>query len=77
MAFSLESENMEETFRILQASGITIWRDPWKMKEIHSIQEANMGADGCLIAWLIDPDGNPIEIMEQIGTTMQRQYDHE
>lgn len=74
--FSLETENMAETFSALQANGIQIWQDPDKVKELHSPDEAMIGGDGCHIVWLVDPDGNPIEVMEQVGMTKQRQYDH-
>ncbi len=74
--FSLETESMVEMFKNLQEAGIPIWRDPEKTKELHSADEAMVGGDGCLIAWLVDPDGNPIEVMEQVGMTKQRQFDH-
>ena len=75
--FSLETENMAETFRHLQAEGVKIWRDPEKTMELHSPDEAMLGGDGCLIVWIVDPDGNPIEVMEQPGETLQRKYDHD
>ena len=36
-------------------------------KRVNSIEDAIWGGDGCRIAWIIDPDGTPVELMEQVG----------
>lgn len=74
--FALQTENLAETIRALQAQGITVWKDPARRTMVNDISEVNRGEEGCMIAWVIDPDGNPIEMMEQVGQTMLRQYDY-
>ncbi|MGI6334499.1 MAG: VOC family protein [Saccharofermentanales bacterium] len=73
--FSLQTENMEFTIRELTKNGIDIWLNPEKTSRVNSIDEVYHSDDGCLVVWLIDPDGTPIEVMEQVGLTKQRQYD--
>ena len=74
--FALQTENMENTIKVLSERDIIIWKDPEKSGTVKDISCVNKSEDGCLVAWLIDPDGNPIEIMEQVGETMQRKADY-
>jgi len=73
--FALETENLEETINDLVSKGIEVWTGPDKTKRVYSIDDAIRGGDGCKIAWICDPDGTPIELMEQEGETLQRKYD--
>lgn len=75
--FALQTENMIEMISELQVQGIDIWLDPNKTKRVLSIDDVFHSDDGCLVAWLVDPDGTPIEVMEQVGMTMQRIHDPE
>lgn len=73
--YSLQTESMANTIIELQKVGIDLWRDPEKSKLVHSIDDVFLSEDGCLVAWLVDPDGTPIEVMEQVGMTRQRLYE--
>lgn len=75
--YALQTENLGSTVRSLTDAGITVWKDPEKSGIITDISTIEPSADGCLVAWLIDPDENPIEIMEQVGETLQRKYDYQ
>jgi lactoylglutathione lyase len=75
--FSFQTESMVEMIRELKKNGIDIWLNPEKTKRVESIDDVFLSQDGCLVAWLVDPDGTPIEVMEQVGLTMQRQHDPE
>lgn len=75
--YALQTENLGYTINNLIEAGITVWKDPEKSAIISDISSIGLSADGCLVAWLIDPDGNPIEIMEQVGETLQRKYDYQ
>ncbi len=73
--FALETENMVEMIKELQSKGVDVWKDPDKTGLVNTIDDVHHSEDGCLVAWLVDPDGTPIEVMEQVGMTMQKQYD--
>ncbi len=75
--FALQTESMENTLRDLAQNGIEVWKDPYRNGRVVSMDDVFHSDDGCLVAWLVDPDGTPIEIMEQVGLTKQRQYDPE
>jgi catechol 2,3-dioxygenase-like lactoylglutathione lyase family enzyme len=71
--FALETDNLRETIQELWKKGITVWKDPEKSGVVEDYErDVHHGEDGCEIAWLIDPDDNPIEIMQQIGETLQK-----
>ena len=67
---------MENTIKVLLERDIIVWKDPEKSGTVKDMSDVMKADDGCLVAWLIDPDGNPIEIMEQVGETMQRKNDY-
>jgi len=73
--FALETDNLKETIKGLIEVGIEVWSDPEKTKRVITIADAIHSPDGCLVSWLVDPDGNFIEIMEQVGETLQRKND--
>lgn len=75
--FALETEDLASLIDSLWANGITVWTGPDATQKIMNMEEALYGDDGCRIAWIIDPDGTPIELMEQVGQTKQQQYDPE
>jgi len=74
--FALQTEDIEATIKTLTEKGITVWKDPEKSGIVTDISGVHRGEDGCLIVWLFDPDDNPIEVMEQVGQTLQRKTDY-
>lgn len=76
--FSLETDNIAQTVNHLLENGIKVWQGPDKdSAPVHSAEDVVHGADGCLIVWIIDPDGNPIEVMEQTDQSLQRLHEHD
>lgn len=75
--FALETDDLADMIRRLISRGIQVWTGPDKTKPVYSIEDSIVGGDGCKIAWVIDPDGTPIELMEQDDGTLQRKYDKE
>lgn len=74
--FSFETDNMVEMIDTLLERGITIYKNPDPgAPEVHSIQDVTICEDGCWACWVKDPDGNPIELMEQSRHSLQRQFD--
>lgn len=59
--FCLTVVDIEATVQEIKAAGIALWR-PLKL-----------GADGNRQAWILDPDGNRVEIMEMAANSMQAQ----
>jgi len=76
--FSLETDNIAQTVTHLLKNGIRVWKGPDKNSPpVCSVEDVVHGADGCLIVWIMDPDGNPIEIMEQTEQSLQRLHEHD
>ena len=75
--FALETQDIRTMIEDLTNKGVTVWKDPEKNGVVKSIDDVHHSEDGCLVAWLIDPDGTPIEVMEQVGQTRQRLHDPE
>ena len=57
--FCLTVENIEEIVRQLEAKGVALY---WPLKT---------GADNNRQAWVLDPDGNRIELMEMASNALQ------
>ena len=74
--YALQTEDIGNTIEILRQRGITVWKDPEKSGVVKDVSDVHHAEDGCLVVWLIDPDGNPIEVMEQVGQTLQRKTDY-
>lgn len=74
--FSLETDDIAKTVTHLLHSGIDVWTGPDRLEPVKGPGDAVHGADGCLIVWIVDPDGNPIEIMEQTDKSLQRMHKH-
>jgi len=74
--FALQTENIDLTIKKLIENSITVWKDPERTGIVKDMSDVFHAEDGCLIVWLIDPDGNPIEVMEQVGQTLQRETDY-
>ena len=74
---ALETEDIGVLIRSLAEQGIEVFTGPDRTKRVTGLEDAIWGGDGCRIAWIVDPDGTPIELMEQVGQTMQRKYDTE
>lgn len=74
--FSFETDNMVEMIEKLRTEGITITQHPAPdSPEVFTIDDVPLAADGCWACWVKDPDGNPIELMEQSKHSLQRQAD--
>ncbi len=70
--FSLETENMAELLETLKKGKITVWQFPDPgAKEVKEIGDVILGSDGCFTCWIFDPDGTPIELMEQTKYSKQ------
>lgn len=75
--FSFETEDMGTLIRDLTEQGIEVFTAPDCAKRITGIEDTIWGGDGSRVAWIVDPEGTPIELMEQVGQTLQRKYDAE
>lgn len=74
--FSLETDNMVEMIDALRKNGIAIYASPDEgAKEVFSIEDTILSPDGCFVCWVVDPDGTPIELMEQSRHSLQRLAD--
>ncbi len=74
--FSFETDNMVEMIETLRANGVTITQHPAPdSPEVFTIADVPLAPDGCFACWIKDPDGNPIELMEQTKHSLQRQAD--
>ena len=75
--FALETPDIDNMIKTLLERGITLYLDPEKSRLVKGPEDVFIGGDGCRICWVIDPDGTPIELMEQTGETLQKKYDPE
>ena len=74
--FALLTEDLERTCRDLAAKGHPLVNNPIEAKPI-CLEPFTpyMGEDGCLIAWMEDPDGHYIEVMQLSGRSVQEQFE--
>ncbi len=73
MHFSFETDNIAEAIDTLRSRGLTLYQNPEPdAPEVKSADDVNHSEDNCLSFWVKDPDGNPIEIMEQTQYSLQR-----
>lgn len=76
--FAVLTEDLEKTCRNMAAKGYPLINDPLNKKPVQlNPFLPHVGEDGCLIAWMEDPDGHFIEVMQLSGTTMQEQFENE
>ena len=75
--FALETPDIEMMITELLKQGLDLYYDADKSKRVTAPDEYLRGDDGCKICWVFDPDGTPIELMEQSENSMQHQYDPE
>lgn len=75
--FALETDDIDSMISTLISRGIELYLDPGKSSRVEKPGDVFLGQDGCRICWVIDPDGTPIELMEQTGETLQKKYDPE
>ena len=75
--FSFETPDIRELIEDLLAKGIELYFDGDKSSRVTDPDGYMTGGDGCKIVWVFDPDGTPIELMEQSETTYQHIYDPE
>lgn len=74
--FALETDNMVQMIEMLHKNGLTIWKSPDPgAEEVMTIADTVISPDGCFVCWVIDPDGTPIELMEQTRHSMQKLAD--
>lgn len=74
--FSFETDNMVDMIKVLRDNGITIYENPDEgAKEVTCMDDVPLCPDGCFACWVKDPDGNPIELMEQTKHSLQNQAD--
>ena len=71
--FALETDNMVEMIEKLHENGIKIFSSPEADAiEVKTIDDVVFSPYGCFGCWVFDPDGTPIELMEQSKHSMQR-----
>ena len=58
----LDVKDIAETVRVLRERGV-------------GVEDPHLGLDGNFQAWLADPDGNRIELMQMMPDSMQRKAD--
>ena len=76
--FALETENLRFTIDNLRQNGITVWKDPSKHAPVEDYdKDVFRSVGGYDVAWLVDPDGNPIEMMQPVGVTLQQKNDYD
>lgn len=76
MAFTVE--DLEYTAKEMAKAGAPLIHSPIDTRPIPLEPfECGIGQDKCRIAWLLDPEGNPIEVMEQSGESMQEIFERE
>ena len=75
--FALETPDIKNMIEVLLSRGLELWYDGDKSKPVTDPEGYMEGPDGCKICWIFDPDGTPIELMEQSETSMQYIYDPE
>ncbi|MCI8993407.1 MAG: VOC family protein [Eubacterium sp.] len=72
---ALLTDDLDDAIKELKRRGVTTYSNPMKESVVHGIEEAFASPDGCMVAWIVDPDGNPIEIMEQTERSLQVKHD--
>ena len=75
--FALETEDIENTITELINRGLELYYDGDRSRRVNGPDEYMRGPDGCKICWVFDPDGTPIELMEQSKDSMQHLFDPE
>jgi lactoylglutathione lyase len=77
---SLQVDNIVETVRELRKRGVTVYSLHKDIAEGQPVPKEFVplrGKCGSLIAWIHDPDGNLIEVMELTDQSLQRKYDRQ
>ena len=76
--FALLTDDLERTCRNFAAKGHPLIHSPVDPRPICLDPfDAGMGEDGARIAWMADPDGHFIEVMQLSGNTMQEIFERE
>lgn len=75
--FALETEDMDQMIRTLLEREVPLYFGPDGAQAVRSPEDVFLAQDGCRVCWTIDPDGTPIELMEQTGQTLQKKHDPE
>ena len=75
--FALETDDIDTMISTLIERGIELYMDPGKSAKVEKPEDVFLGQDGCRICWVLDPDGTPIELMDQTGETLQKKFDPE
>ena len=74
---ALETPDIENMISTLISRGIELYDTADKNRKVNAPDEYLRGPDGCKICWVFDPDGTPIELMEQSQSSLQHIYDPE
>jgi catechol 2,3-dioxygenase-like lactoylglutathione lyase family enzyme len=77
---SLQVDDIVEKVRALQELGVTVYGLHKAIEEGKPVPPEFVplrGKCGSLIAWIHDPDGNLIELMQLTDQSLQRQYDQQ
>ncbi len=75
--FCLHVDDIVAAVNELRMRGVKVYTDPISNQEVAMDFEPMLGKDENLIAWLIDPDGNKIELMELTRQSMQLNFEKE
>lgn len=76
--FSLLTDDLERTCRNMAAKGHPLFNNPLDPTPVCLEPfSPHKGEDGALIAWMQDPDGHFIEVMQLSGNTMQEKFERE
>lgn len=77
--FALTVKDLDYTAAEMAKAGYPLIYSPIHNTPIplDELKTRERGPDGCRIAWLVDPQGNPIEVMEQGGQSMQEKFEAE
>ena len=76
--FSLLTNDLERTCKNMAAKGYPLFHNPLNPTPVCLEPfSPHKGEDGCLIAWMQDPDGHFIEVMQLSGNSMQEKFERE
>lgn len=74
--FSLLTDDLERTCRNLAAKGFPLFHNPLNPTPVCLEPfTPHIGEDGAAIAWMKDPDGHFIEVMQLSGHSMQEEFE--
>lgn len=75
--FALTVNNLEDACKSLAKVGVPLSLFPGETPVDPEHFECLHGQCGCKILWMVDPDGNAIEVMEQDGNTLCERFERD